>query len=116
MAYAPITTADDVTSRLIPRHTRENHYVEFKAIEERGRAWTRIEECARDIAQFANASGGSIIVGAVEQDHMLVEFQNVAVRAELPNGSTTSSRSSWSLCRRSWRSRSTCLTVSVSSC
>lgn len=83
MPYTPITTSADIGRRLVIGQTREDHYLEFKGVDEKGRPWTRNEECARDVAQFANASGGTIVVGAVEQDHLLAGFQEVTTRDSL---------------------------------
>ena len=57
MAYAPIRTADDAAGLILGR-TLEDGYLDFKSEPWRGNADGR-RECARDVAQFANASGGS---------------------------------------------------------
>jgi hypothetical protein len=81
--YTPITTTEDVEA-LRMGIAREDHYLEFKEIGNDGRSWVRPEECARDIAQFANARGGTIIVGALEKDHVLVGLQDVGQRDDIP--------------------------------
>src|SRR6267143_646290 len=82
MAYTPVRRTEDVVGRLRPGQTREDHHLDFK-----GDAYERTDagrrECARDIAQFANASGGTIIVGVTEQDHVLHAFQGAPACDEL---------------------------------
>lgn len=83
MAYAPIRTAADLAARVVPGQTREDDYMDFKAD-----PWARNDagrrECAADVAQFANASGGAILLGAPEQDHVAVGFKDVPEPEELP--------------------------------
>ncbi len=63
MPYVPIRVPADL-QRLVVNMTRENQWLEFKrepqTRNDQGRA-----ECARDVGQFANASGGVLVVGAV---------------------------------------------------
>jgi hypothetical protein len=81
MAYEPIRTPDDVTRRLIVHGTREDHYLDLKGLDGNGHIYNHnhdgTRECARDVAQFANGSGGNLVLGAAEQDHVLREFQDV---------------------------------------
>ncbi len=82
MAYMPIRTREELTIRVVPGQTREGDYLEFKA-----EPWERNgdgrRECARDVAQFTNASGGTIVVGAPEQDHVVRNFQDVPAPDDL---------------------------------
>lgn len=82
MAYARIGTPNELTARVVPGQTREGDDLEFKA-----GAWDRNDagkrECARDAAQFANASGGTIVVGAPEQDHVVQGFNDVPAAEDL---------------------------------
>jgi hypothetical protein len=52
--------------------TREDHWLDF-----RREPHTRAEDCARDVAQFANASGGVLVIGADEAGHVLSGWQAV---------------------------------------
>src|SRR5205814_3573789 len=82
MVYTPIGTTTDLAARLVPRITREDDHIDFKeepwATNDAGK-----RECARDVAQFANASGGTVVVGAVEGDHVLEALKNVSAPDEL---------------------------------
>src|SRR5690348_11769062 len=82
MPYGPIRTPDDIAHRLIVSTTREDHCLEFKGLDGSGHPYARghdgSRECAGDVAQFANASGGSLVLGAAEKDHVLLEFQDVS--------------------------------------
>src|SRR6266704_549497 len=72
MLYQPIRSAADVQQRLIVRTTKENHWLDFKsALGGDG------PENARDVAQFANASGGTLVIGALESARILTGFDNV---------------------------------------
>lgn len=77
MAHQPIRTPEDVAARLTPGSTRENHWLEFKgepfSMDPEGR-----RKCLRAIAQFANASGGTIVIGAKAVGEMLDSFASVA--------------------------------------
>lgn len=82
MAYESIRTTEQLLQRLVPGETREDHYLDFKGDPyDRNDAGRR--ECARDVAQFANASGGNLIIGAPEQDHVLQVFKGVGDPDEL---------------------------------
>jgi len=76
MPYLPIRTVNDVAQRLLIGTTREDDWLDFKrephARGDQGRA-----ECARDIAQFANASGGVLVIGADESAHVHSGWQAV---------------------------------------
>jgi hypothetical protein len=78
MAYKPIRSADDLSTRLIVGVTREDHWLDFKGFDQKtGHAWSDSDECRRDVAQFANASGGTIVIGALEEGHLLGSFRPV---------------------------------------
>jgi hypothetical protein len=78
MAYKPIRSADDLAARLIVGETREDHWLDFKGFEQKTVwPWSDNDECRRDVVQFANASGGSVVVGAIEENHVLKGFQGV---------------------------------------
>jgi hypothetical protein len=81
MSYRPIRSSAEIASRLIVGTTREDHWLDFKGLGADGRAYKNNDEgkreCRRDVIQFSNASGGTIVVGAVEQDHVLVGFMSV---------------------------------------
>ncbi|MEZ4225965.1 MAG: ATP-binding protein [Polyangiaceae bacterium] len=68
MGYAPIHNAKDFERRIVIGEAAESKYLEFKA----EYAWHRDDrreqgvECARDVAQFANTEGGTILVGIDE--------------------------------------------------
>ena len=57
--------------------TRESHWLEFKRDPYSGTDKDRVE-CARDVAQFANASGETLVFGADENDHVLAGFAPVS--------------------------------------
>ena len=77
MAYIPIRTPADLQSRLVIGTTREDHGLEFKR-QPQARTDAGRVECARDVAQFANGSGGVLVVGANEAAHVLSGWQTVA--------------------------------------
>jgi len=78
MAYKPIRSAGDLATRLIVGVTREDHWLDFKGFDQKtGRAWADSDECRRDVAQFTNASGGTIVIGALEDGHVLSSFRAV---------------------------------------
>lgn len=72
MPYAPIYTPDDVKTRLLVGQTREDHWLEFK-----GQLGDKNVENAGDIAQFTNASGGVLVIGAQEANQILTGFEPV---------------------------------------
>src|SRR2546427_6870063 len=76
MGYTRIATPAELAERVIPRQTREDDYLEFKADPWQGNDAGK-RECARDVAQFANASGGTVLVGVPEQDHVAQGFKDV---------------------------------------
>jgi Schlafen, AlbA_2 len=70
-SYQPIVSPADL-HRLVIGTTREDHWLDFKeALDSENR------ENARDIAQFCNADGGVLVLGAREADHILTGFSNV---------------------------------------
>jgi Schlafen, AlbA_2 len=73
MSYAPIYTPDDVKARLIIGRTREDHGLDFKDQLGKDNA-----ENAGDVAQFANGSGGVLVIGAQEADQVLTGFVTVS--------------------------------------
>src|SRR5438093_97243 len=82
MGYQAIRTASDVATRLRAGSSVEDHHLEFKGLDHNGRAYRDDDrgrdECRRDVVQFTNASGGSIVYGAVEDaDHVLSRFASV---------------------------------------
>lgn len=82
MAYGPIRTPDDLAARLQPSVTREDHWLDFKGLSATtGRPYAKggdgKDECRLDVAQFANASGGSIVYGAVEANHLFSKYATV---------------------------------------
>lgn len=82
MAYRPIRTPADLTDRLKPHVTREDHWLEFKGLRaQTGRPYAKgregNEECRLDVAQFANADGGTIVYGAVEDNHVFARYMTV---------------------------------------
>src|SRR6266446_2256544 len=80
MGYEPIARSGEFTRRLVPGQARENQFLDFKRD-----PWNQTEkrECASDVAQFANASGGVLVIGADEQDHVLSGFKAVPRPDEL---------------------------------
>src|SRR5580765_6256057 len=72
MPYKPIYTQADVNARLVVGETREDHWIEFKSDLGDDNA-----ENARDVAQFANASGGILVFGARESNQVLTGFSAV---------------------------------------
>ena len=72
MPYAPIYTPADVEARLVVGKTRENHWLDFKS-----QLGPDNAENAGDVAQFANASGGILVIAAEEADKVLSGFSNV---------------------------------------
>lgn len=80
--YESIRTTEELAQRLVPGQTREDHYLDFKSDPyHRNDAGRR--ECARDVAQFANASGGNLVIGAPEENHVLQGFKGVGDPDEL---------------------------------
>lgn len=77
MAYHPLRGPADLATRLIPGVTREDDFLELKR--ERHIGGDAARECARDAAQFANASGGSLILGADELAHVFQGYVSVPV-------------------------------------
>src|SRR5215813_3422462 len=81
MAYSPIRSSANLAARLIPGITREDHWLEFKGCDENGVPYPKTDsgrnECRRDVAQFANASGGTIVIGAVASKSVLTGFAPV---------------------------------------
>jgi hypothetical protein len=75
--YVPIRTTEQATERLVVGTSREDHWLEFKR-DPYGRTDRDRIECARDVAQFSNASGGVLVFGADEQDHVLAGFAPVS--------------------------------------
>lgn len=74
MGYTPIRSRADVEAKLIIGVTLEDHWLEFKS-----EAWRPgdSKECARDVVQFANASGGTLVIGAEGQNEILRRFRAV---------------------------------------
>jgi hypothetical protein len=87
MAYVPISGQSDLLRRLVIGRSVEDHHLEFKAMDATGRPYNRNDdgkrECARDVAQFANAAGGTIVIGAGERNHVLDRFEAVPEPAGL---------------------------------
>lgn len=81
MAYQPIRSPADLAARLVPGVTREDHWLDLKGLGNDGRPYKDNDEgkreSRRDIAQFANASGGSIVVGAGERNHLFTGYTQV---------------------------------------
>jgi len=75
LPYIPIRTVDDL-ERLVVGTTREDDWLDFKR-EPYSRADQGRAECARDVAQFANAAGGVLVFGGVESTHVLSGWQAV---------------------------------------
>jgi hypothetical protein len=75
MAFLPIRVPTDL-QRLALNTTREDHWLEFKR-EPHARSDQGRVELARDVAQFANASGGVLVIGADEVVHVLSGWQTV---------------------------------------
>jgi len=69
MAYLPLTSVDEAKQHLVAGIARENHWLEFKTDLGNDNI-----ETARDIAQFSNASGGILVIGAVETNQTLTAF------------------------------------------
>ncbi len=82
MGYTPIGTPAELEARVVPSQTREGDALDFKAD-----PWPRNDagrkECAGDVAQFANASGGTVVIGVPEEDHLARSFKDVPEAAEL---------------------------------
>jgi hypothetical protein len=83
MPYQPIRTATDLAERLRVGITVEDHHLEFKGLDQKGRPYSDDDkgknELRRDVLQFANASGGTIVYGAIENvEHVLCAFTSVA--------------------------------------
>jgi hypothetical protein len=72
MTYVPIYTPADVTTRLVVGLTREDHWLEFKS-----QLGGNNVENAGDVAQFANGSGGALVIGAQETNKILAGFDPV---------------------------------------
>jgi hypothetical protein len=72
MPYIPIYSLTDIRHLLVVGETREDHWLDFKS--ELG---NDNRENARDIAQFANASGGTLVIGAQESAQTLSGFINI---------------------------------------
>jgi hypothetical protein len=53
-----------VRERLVAGVTHEDHWLEFKAESFAHDAEGR-RKCLRTVAQFANASGGTVVIGAI---------------------------------------------------
>lgn len=88
MAYRPIHTPGELEARLKPGVTREDHWLEFKGLNATtGRPYEKGKDgkhkCRLDVAQFANADGGSIVYGAVEADHLFSNYATVRDPQEL---------------------------------
>jgi len=69
VSYLTIYSQEDAHALLIIGQTREDHWLDFKSALGKDNA-----ENARDIAQFANASGGVLILGAEENKQVLTGF------------------------------------------
>ncbi len=82
MGYSAIGTSAELAARVVPTKTLEDDALEFKAD-----PWPRNDEgrreCAADVAQFANASGGTVVIGAPQENHIVQGFKNVSTPAEL---------------------------------
>jgi hypothetical protein len=72
MPYAPIFTPADLNARLVVGQTREDHWLDFKS-----QLGGDNVENAGDVAQFANASGGVLVIGAQESNEILSGFNSV---------------------------------------
>jgi hypothetical protein len=79
MAYSPIRSLDELTARLQVGQSSEDNCLEFKApVPYPGKSDREDRaECACDVAQFTNASGGSLVIGADERDHVFQGFASV---------------------------------------
>lgn len=73
MAYSPIRSVADLQQRIVAGVTREDHWLEFKTD-----LGGDNRETARDVAQFANASGGTVIVGAEEDAEVFARYCGLA--------------------------------------
>lgn len=81
MPYRLICSRADMEVWLVVGATREDHWLDFKGLDENGRSYAEgrkgQRECARDVAQFANAAGGTLVIGAEEDGHVLLGFRSV---------------------------------------
>lgn len=67
MLYRPLTEPEDLPLEgPLSNEAREKHDLEFKSEADRSTPW----EHAKDIAGFANALGGTILVGASNKDEV----------------------------------------------
>jgi hypothetical protein len=62
----------------MPGVTREDHYLDFKAAPHSLKTKGGADDLRVDVAAFANASGGTLVIGAQEADHVFDSFASVA--------------------------------------
>lgn len=77
MPFKPLRSAADIVTHLRIGDSREDDFLEFKADRpySDGSDSANRAECALDIAQFANALGGAIVIGATEVNGVLAGFE-----------------------------------------
>jgi predicted HTH transcriptional regulator len=73
MPYSPIWSSAQIHERLVIGQTREDHWLDFKSA-----LGADNRKIARDVAQFANASGGTLIFGAQESKQVFTGFNGVS--------------------------------------
>jgi Putative DNA-binding domain len=85
VAYSPIRSLDDLRARLQVGVFTENDWLEFKGpVPYPGKSDREDRaECACDVAQFTNAYGGSLIIGADEQERVFQGFAPVKYPEQL---------------------------------
>ncbi len=67
--YSPIRSLAEFERRVTFGETVESRHLEFKqAYDDRSKK-NNARECARDLAQFANAEGGTLLLGVTETTH-----------------------------------------------
>lgn len=76
-----MVTPAELAARVVLGQTREDDYLDFKGLDSKGKPYSDDREgkreCAGDVAQFGNGSGGTIVIGAPEQDHVVQGFEDV---------------------------------------
>lgn len=77
MPYRPLRSSADLATHLHVGESREDEFLEFKGARPYADASdsSNRAECALDVAQFANALGGVIIIGATETNGVLGGFE-----------------------------------------
>jgi len=80
MPYTPLRSSANIAGHLQVGVAREADYLDFKgAIPYPGQSdLDDRRECALDIAQFANATGGTLVIGATDANTVLTGFQSVS--------------------------------------